>query len=415
MRKTNIDDNEASTKRESVLKKLVQSLRKENEKLKSDNEDMKMTLESNETEVTKLIDEFNLEVGNLKRQINIALKCDECGRNFKDKNELNSHMMRSHKSTDLNCDECNKCYASMNDFRVHIMENHVAEKFNCEVCDKIFRSQLELQEHTTKIHFRKSENDRLQKQLMEMSSKIKDQKLSLIEDLYKLKMKEVRYNNTCNCRVTVCKIKHSRYRWKTSKIDLLFNKFLSISKENSSENLPFSGSSKQICKKRKINQGYSDKFKCNECETQFDDENELNIHEKDHHKDTIKCSRCEKTFLTDTDLSEHFENIHLGFMDESIDEFQCEECDNVFDDIHDLEEHKESNHMSIESYDCRVCGNIFVIEGKLKKHLLQEHGSKYECQHCGKYFEDEKELMNHIDVSHQQSPCEMTFLNPSLI
>ena len=38
----------------------------ENEELKSDNEDMKMTLESNETEVTKLIDEFNLELGNLK-------------------------------------------------------------------------------------------------------------------------------------------------------------------------------------------------------------------------------------------------------------------------------------------------------------------------------------------------------------
>ena len=49
--------------------------------------------------------------------------------------------------------------------------------------------------------------------------------------------------------------------------------------------------------------------------------------------------------------------------------------------------------------------------------MLKEHGSKYEWQHCGKYFKDENELMNHIDVSHQlqQSPCEMTFLNPSLI
>ena len=59
-------------------------------------------------------------------------------------------------------------------------------------------------------------------------------------------------------------------------------------------------------------------------------------------------------FFTDADMLEHFENIHLGFMDESFDEFQGDECDNMFDDIHDLKEHKESNHMSIESYDCRV-------------------------------------------------------------
>ena len=88
-------------------------------------------------------------------------------------------------------------------------------------------------------------------------------------------------------------------------------------------------------------------------------------------------------------MSEHFENVHLGFLDESLIEFECEVCDNVFGDIEDLKEHKNSVHMPIESYDCTVCGNISVIEGKLKGHILQEHGSKSECQLYGKDFEDE--------------------------
>ena len=87
------DENENLRKKESILKNLLESLQKENQKLKHrvkiidkleyDNKTLNTTLESNENEEVKLINEFNLEFGDLKSQIKDAFNCDECDKTLK--------------------------------------------------------------------------------------------------------------------------------------------------------------------------------------------------------------------------------------------------------------------------------------------------------------------------------------------
>ena len=120
--------------------------------------------------------------------------------------------------------------------------------------------------------------------------------------------------------------------------------------------------------------------------------------------------------MTVNDLSDHFEIVHLGFLDEPSTEFECEMCGDCFDNMESQKKHKEYDHvLPTEYHNCNICGNLLINKEKLKKHHIKEHGQNFKCQTCDEIFENDDEVINHMSMKHEsRNLLESTFFNPSL-
>ena len=93
LRKTNFKNAEESLKKELVMKKLVETLRKENEELKSN----KVTNpDFIKQEYEKIGSELKAENEKLRQTIGNLLCCDECNLHFDDKTSLRKHIKLNH-------------------------------------------------------------------------------------------------------------------------------------------------------------------------------------------------------------------------------------------------------------------------------------------------------------------------------
>ena len=82
-------------------------------------------------------------------------ECDECGKSFKDKHSLKSHIHRAHLAPELRkavCDLCGKLFKHKGNVKEHKTLVHGAsEAVECEVCKKVFNNQRYLNSHM-RIH-----------------------------------------------------------------------------------------------------------------------------------------------------------------------------------------------------------------------------------------------------------------------
>ena len=98
------------------MKNPLETLKKENKELKQkvhnidklelDNKILNTTLESNENEVVRLINEFNSEIDELKKN---AYKCDDCDECFDTKSKFKSHIVTKHVGNYSKCTQCDEC------------------------------------------------------------------------------------------------------------------------------------------------------------------------------------------------------------------------------------------------------------------------------------------------------------------
>ena len=107
LRNQNVKNAEGALKKENVMKRIVETLRKEIEDLKSDKENMYR--------------ELKVENEELQNRIHILSTCDICGECFDDRSIM----------------------------REHILLKHQAEYFKC--CEN-FRDERSLKEHKVKSH-----------------------------------------------------------------------------------------------------------------------------------------------------------------------------------------------------------------------------------------------------------------------
>ena len=156
LRNANFKNAEVSIKKESVLKNLVESLRKEVDELKSTNlaykleeknkelllkiEDLESnkrtletTIESNEKTFGEMYNEIHSENTKLKTEIiNLKLENTEfIGIQFK----LDSI---------LTCEECDKIFKKKDDFKDHILTIHQEYRFECDICGECSKTDENL-------------------------------------------------------------------------------------------------------------------------------------------------------------------------------------------------------------------------------------------------------------------------------
>lgn len=85
---------------------------------------------------------------NVHRKISGNFQCDMCGRTFKSRQCLRSHVQRHFKIPCLVCQHL----MSRERLKDHMEENHSFKVSQCDICGKSFRSFKKLQQHTLSVH-----------------------------------------------------------------------------------------------------------------------------------------------------------------------------------------------------------------------------------------------------------------------
>ena len=79
--------------------------------------------------------------------------CDQCGKKFKTKQSLKSHVESEHENKEYECPTCKQTFKTAAKRNIHvILEHSTDEKYNCKHCGKRFESTYRLKIHITRVH-----------------------------------------------------------------------------------------------------------------------------------------------------------------------------------------------------------------------------------------------------------------------
>ena len=317
LRKENLNNAEVSLKKESVLKKLVETLRKEIddlkssdlivnletenndlklkiEELESDKRAMKISLDYNEEENEVVINHYKTEHKILQNEVINLKTCDDCDVKFEEKAQLKTHILVNHSVERMKCDKCGEGFKEKDILQHHNGSKHLIEEaspFKCNECEYEIIAKDDLKTHISTEHTRKINMLEILKKERQIQEQVSQQKINLYESLYKLKQKEERKKFTCSCRGQHCRINHFKYRWTASKSDDLVNRLKTTT--SSDYNV----------------------INCNKCDQRFVKEEDLKLHITTNHKAKLHrskfaCQPCEQSFLNEDNLMSHIDDHH---------------------------------------------------------------------------------------------------------
>nr|CAD7443319.1 unnamed protein product [Timema bartmani] len=135
------------------------------------------------------------------------------------------------------------------------------------------------------------------------------------------------------------------------------------------------------------------KLKCQFCDIQFENSNQLNEHKKIHSNIFIECPVCSKMVHKVTGLKKHFSlhrdlNLHVCFI-----------CGQVLPNETELKSHKFLHHKE-KNHLCETCGKAFkykfCLSNHMKTHLGDVHRQKFKCGFCGLCISNRVNLKHHI-------------------
>ena len=139
------------------------------------------------------------------------------------------------------------------------------------------------------------------------------------------------------------------------------------------------------------------------CGKQFNQQKQLENHEKDHldengdflhNLDIFTCTVCEKDFKYENNLKTHMK-LHTE------EKLQCGECGKYYTTPRGLKEHITIKHERISKFKCTVCGKAFVKESNLETHKAT-HLKPIRCDICSQGYKSENSLMKHKKKEHPQ-------------
>ena len=80
--------------------------------------------------------------------------CSECGKMLKSKGDLKRHIERFHSLTELNCYDCEMTFKCKWDLTRHVNNKHTErlKSEKCEQCGKEFYNRQELRKHRIHVH-----------------------------------------------------------------------------------------------------------------------------------------------------------------------------------------------------------------------------------------------------------------------
>ena len=83
---------------------------------------------------------------------NMQYNCDQCGKIFSKKSNLNRHIQSVHENVQYKCKKCDKSYSDKSHLNAHIKSIHENIRFPCNQCGKVLHSQGGLAAHKKSQH-----------------------------------------------------------------------------------------------------------------------------------------------------------------------------------------------------------------------------------------------------------------------
>ena len=139
-------------------------------------------------------------------------------------------------------------------------------------------------------------------------------------------------------------------------------------------------------------------YKCNECDREFSQYNNLRRHLRVHSGKSYKCHICGRTFNEIFYLEMHIGS-HTGERT-----YKCGVCNLTFKDNADLQKHVKT-HKAEELHTCDVCGKSFSKACVLRQHKKMHLGIRpYKCDVCSKAFIHRHHLTIHMRMHTSNKP-----------
>ena len=149
--------------------------------------------------------------------------------------------------------------------------------------------------------------------------------------------------------------------------------------------------------------GNKNDFKCDQCESAFLYQNDLNKHlTLVHNPKNEKCNLCNKYLQTKRNLKNHVRNVHET---KGLKTVQCEKCPKQFKNQYGLIQHVKhfhEIHENIKEHKCEYCSKTFFSVANKRRYIMgiRENNRIFKCDLCHKRFNFDENLQEHIKNVH---------------
>ncbi|CAM4679716.1 unnamed protein product [Lepidochelys olivacea] len=326
-------------------------------------------------------------------------KCQACGKMFKKKSHVRSHLLTHTGERPFRCPECGKSFNSQANQLRHRLTHTGERPYRCEVCQKAFTQSSTLQQHRL-VHSRR----------------------------FPYKCPECGVDFHRPYRLLMHRYQHTgEYPYKCPECgrSFLLRRLLDVHR------LSHAGREPQVCtacgaafvtalqlREHKCGKA-SRRFECPTCGKKVGSAARLRAHELLHAgaappgeapappppppaprrpacPKSFECSDCKKLFSTETSLQVH-RRIHTGERP-----YPCPDCGKAFRQSTHLKDHRRL-HTGEKPFKCEECGKAFTIAVRLAEHRRIHTGERpYHCADCGKAYRSFSNLWKHRKLHEQQ-------------
>ena len=153
-------------------------------------------------------------------------------------------------------------------------------------------------------------------------------------------------------------------------------------------------------------------FNCDDCDEQFKNFKQLQIHLFKEHKIAKKpekclCTLCGKSLIGRSNLKKHEREKHgidnaKFIRKDKVIKIECTKCNDKFDNVTDLNEHVITCSGESKKFSCPNCELKWASGPVLNLHLKIDHKMPeiHTCDRCGKCLKKKVSLLSHIKVDH---------------
>ncbi|CAG4954994.1 unnamed protein product [Colias eurytheme] len=377
---------------------------------------------------TAILNKLSENGVHVKWVTDMKFNCNFCNQQFRSKDDLDTHIVASHKDLKLvNCLMCKKIYLKREDFEKHncqfnkdddkaegtaedsdvnrnalsgevvlqevisqIPETEcVSDICTCECCGCVCAGQEQLARHTDDEH-------------PELSPRCQ-----LCYKVFASLKSAARHRATCKQRERTfsCETCGARFAHEVS-----LNKHILRSHRGQTVSVRFGERPRsyrcetcatKFCRKDllarhvKIHKPSEKVFECDTCKKKFHRRSNLRTHMRVHEPgggstSACLCLYCGRGFSNSSNLIVHMRR-HTGEKP-----YKCDFCGKGFPRSSDLQCHRRS-HTGEKPCICGVCGKGFSRSNKLSRHMRVHTGVKpYKCVYCEKAFSQSNDLTLHV-------------------